>query len=118
MASRTQTLFPDFAVSRLGQQLGLRWAELVERVSHLPCADPHAMAYSLTMRRLQRRQAEGSREPYHPFCAACATRLIADVEGDEEALLDLYYNTLAEVERTCSAMQREARAHRRQAQAA
>ncbi len=118
MASRAQTLYPDFAVTRLGRQLGNRWAELVEQVSHLPYADPHAMAYSLTMRQLQRLRGAEPREHHNPFCAACAMRLVADFQGGEAALLDVYYENLAEIMRTSSAMQRQARARRLQAQAA
>ena len=94
------TLYSDVARLHSGCEVGPRWAELAERVSHLPLTDPMRMAYTLTLRRLHQRSPVSSH--FDPSCPACASHLLARFEGSEQELIDQFCRTLAEVEQAVS----------------
>lgn len=88
---------------------GPRWAELVERLSHLSLADPMRIALTLTMARLHRESHVS--EAFHPGCPVCTGRLVDEFEGSEQDLLELFYRHLAEVRHTLSNMSNRRRTH-------
>ena len=97
MALYNNALYPSYGVAKLRTQKGVRWAKLVERLRHLPSVDPQVMAFTLLMRRLQKRQG-GDVLPHHAsLCAVCALEVLSSFEGTEQELLDLYHRTLEEL---------------------
>jgi hypothetical protein len=99
MALNYMSLFPGFGVNELRNQRGRRWAELVDTLSELPSTDPGVMAFSLTMRRLSRHLGPGYHLCDDPLCAVCASRIVANYEGEEDELLAMYQDNLRAIER-------------------
>jgi hypothetical protein len=96
----------------LARHAGPGWAELVSRVSTLPRTDPHAIAFTLTLRRLERMQPAGRRsQPAE--CARCAAETVARFAGSEQELLDLYAISLSDVLHELQSMpqRRRSRSH-------
>ena len=95
---RTFTLFPTFALPKLGRMRGRRWSRLVERVANLPATDPEHMAYTLMMRRLS--HLVGPRDShvcFEPGCVTCALDVLKRYQGSERDLMQEYHTTLNEV---------------------
>jgi hypothetical protein len=93
-------LYPTFAVHTLQKKHGHRWAELVDSVSKLPVSDPRVMAFSYTMRRLNRNLGFERSECHDPLCAVCATEIVKHFRGSEDDLVDMYYQNLHAI-KTC-----------------
>jgi hypothetical protein len=98
MAFSTSNFYPLFGISSLRGQRGQRWADLVDSVSKLSPADPHVMAFTMTMRRLSRAYNLPTSTCSDPFCAVCAAQVVASFDGSEQELLDLYYKNLHDVQ--------------------
>lgn len=95
---RTFTLFPSFALPRLGRMRGHKWARLVERVAELPATDPEHMAYTLMMRRLSHLVGpKDSHVCFQPGCVTCALDVLERYGGSERDLMAQYRATLDEV---------------------
>jgi hypothetical protein len=89
----------------LRNQIGVQWADLVEHITRLPVSDPHVMAFSLTLRRIQRRlQLQVSAATHDPLCRVCANEITSAFDGSEQELIDLYYRHLAEISATLKTM--------------
>jgi hypothetical protein len=89
----------------LRNQIGLQWADLVEHVTRLPVSDPHVMAFSLTLRRIQRSfHHQRSNSSQDPLCKVCANEVASAFQGSEQELIDLYYHHLAEIRTTLKTM--------------
>ncbi|MBN1428504.1 MAG: hypothetical protein JXB07_08965 [Anaerolineae bacterium] len=99
MALYNNSFYPLFGINSLRGQRGQRWADLVDWIGKLPGSDPHVMAFTMTIRRLNRLQSEDRLCP-DPFCAVCAAQVVALFDGSEQELLDFYYNNLHEVQST------------------
>jgi hypothetical protein len=99
MALNYMSLFPGFGVNELRDRRGRRWAELVDTLSELPSTDPRVMAFSLTLRRLSRHLGPGHHLCDDPLCAVCASRIVANYEGEESDLLAMYQGNLRAIER-------------------
>jgi len=99
MAFATMTYFPGFGLSRLRVQRGQRWAGIVDWVSKLPASDPQVMAMTLTIRRV-RRATHSESACRDPFCAVCASQILAQYHGSEQQLIDMYHANVAEM-RAC-----------------
>ncbi|MBN1312314.1 MAG: hypothetical protein JXB30_12925 [Anaerolineae bacterium] len=98
MALYKNSFYPFFGLSSLRGQRGQRWADLVDWISTLPGSDPHTMAFTMTIRRLNRMRSMESKLCSDPFCAICAAQVVALFDGSEQELLDFYYNNLQEVQ--------------------
>lgn len=95
---RTFTLFPTFALPKLGRMRGRKWARMVERVADLSATHPEHMAYTLMMRRLT--QIVGARDAhlcFEPGCVTCALDVLERYQGSERELMQEYHATLNEV---------------------
>jgi hypothetical protein len=96
----------------LRNQIGLQWADLVEHITRLPVSDPHVMAFSLTLRRIQRSlQHQSSNSSCDPQCKVCASEVASAFQGSEQELIDLYYGHLTEIRSTLKTM-RQSRSKR------
>ncbi len=115
MVISKQLFFPFFGLLKLRRQRGERWMELVDWVSALPRSDPHAIAFTLTMRRLNRQTGSRCSDPW---CATCAAQAVERFEGSEQELLALYWQNVDEVKYTLKSMQSHSRARQRQARVA
>ncbi len=104
MAFIAETLYPGYAANRFCRQAGRRWSELVDWVTSLPRTDPHVMAFTRTLRHINREQAGQKPIGRGPICAVCAARLVDDFQGSEEQLLELYYSNLSEITITLEKM--------------
>ena len=96
--------YPKFGVDALRSQRGRRWSELVEGVSHLSAGAPLVMAFTLTLRQVARTAQTNQGACRDPFCAICANKVLADFDGDENALLTLYSKNLREINLALSTM--------------
>jgi hypothetical protein len=99
MTLATTTYFPGFGLSRLRILRGNRWEAIVDWVSKLPASDPQVMAMTLTIRRV-RRANHIETSCRDPFCAVCASQVVAQYPGSEQQLIDLYHANVAEM-RAC-----------------
>lgn len=88
MNNRTEFLFAHWAVPQLKDLRGPRWRVLVERIAALPSTHPDALAFALTMIRLngcltctaQRYRERGG-------CASCARLVLTTLAKESEASL-------------------------------
>lgn len=99
------TLYPFFGVNHLATQHGRKWANLVAHIRTLDAADPHVMAFTLTVRRI-RKAFQTSNTCSDPLCAVCAAEVLQHYRGTEEELLRFYYHNLDEVKMTLKQMRR------------
>jgi hypothetical protein len=89
----------------LRNQIGLQWADLVDQITRLPVSDPHVMAFSLTVRRIQRSlKHQNSPSSHDPLCKVCAHEVASAFQGSEQELIELYYRHLAEIRSTLKTM--------------
>ena len=100
----SSSLYPAFGVGMLRSQRDQRWAKLVDSIGTLPTSDPRSIAFTLTMRRLRRRGNLDQHLCRDPSCAICATHVVASFEGNEQELVDFYYNNLNEINHTRNTM--------------
>lgn len=99
-------IHPNFNVEILRSQLGHHWHEVVDYVAKLPVTDPYVIAFSLTLRRIQKsfdlsQKISTCREP---LCPTCASDIVESFPGTEQELLELYYRHLDEINMTLNAM--------------
>ena len=104
ITSTRNVFYPVFGVSKLRNQKGKRWAELVDWLCTLSEGAPEVMALTLTLRRLRRAQSLDQAVCRDPFCALCAAAIVENVEGGEEALMVAYRANLMEISHTIAAM--------------
>lgn len=104
MALYHNSFYPLFGMNSLRSQRGQRWADLVDWVGKLPGSDPHVMAFTMTIRRLNRMRPAEEKLCSDPFCAICAAQVVSSFDGSEQELLDLYYRNLNDVQSTIRTM--------------
>jgi hypothetical protein len=104
MALYERTLYPLFGLRSLRSQRGERWAKLVDHISKLPMSDPQVMALTVTTRRLRRNTGLEHSTCRDPFCAVCAAQVVANFDGSEQELLNLYHRNLDDVKMAMSSM--------------
>ena len=93
MKNQTEFLFAHWAVSKLKELRGAKWRALVERVEKLPEDDPDALAFDLTMVRingcancnLHRYRDRGG-------CAQCSRFVLTTLSKESEASLLARYH--------------------------
>jgi hypothetical protein len=66
--------------------------------------DPQVMALSLTTRRLRRGTNLEHGTCHDPFCAVCAAQVVANFDGTEHELIELYHRNLDEIKLRLSSM--------------
>jgi len=98
------SLYPYFGVTKLREQHGNRWAEIVDYVGKQSPADPHVMAFTMTLRRIRKQYNLSGSLCRDPFCAVCAADVLSHFPGTEEDLIRLYFNHLHEIEQTIKTM--------------
>lgn len=96
------SLYPEFGIEKLRSQHGRRWADLIDWIKTLPLSDPHSMALTLTLRRVQRSaqlhtSGRNSAPCSDPFCAVCAAEALTGFHGSEQDLLNIYEAHLNEI---------------------
>lgn len=96
----TDALYPFYGVNHLASQHGRRWSELVNYIRTVDVSDPHAMAFTLTIRRIRKANRLERSSCSDPFCAVCAAEVLSHFHGTEEELLRFYYKNLDEVKMT------------------
>ncbi len=104
MAFYNATFYPLFGVHSLRSQRGESWAQLVDHISRLSPGDPQVMALSLTTRRLRRNTNLEHSTCRDPFCAVCAAQVVANFDGTEQELVELYYRNLDEIRARMASM--------------
>jgi len=93
MMERIEFLFAHWAVPKLKDLRGLRWRALVEQIAPLPATHPDALAFALTMIRLngcvtctaQRYRERGG-------CADCSRYVLTTLAKESEASLLTRFN--------------------------
>jgi hypothetical protein len=101
----SSAVYSTTGFDHLRNQIGLQWADLVEHITRLPVSDPHVMAFSLTLRRIQRSlQHQSITSSHNPQCKVCANEVVSAFQGSEQELIDLYYGHLAEIRATLKSM--------------
>lgn len=98
------TMYPYFGVAHLREQRGRSWAQIVDHVSRLGPADPHVMAFTLTLRRIRKQQGLSASLCKDPLCAVCAADLLAQYKGTEEDLIRFYFRNFDEIQQTVKHM--------------
>jgi hypothetical protein len=94
------SLYPYFGVTSLRDQHGYKWAEIVDYVRGQNAADPHVMAFTLTLRRIRKQHNLSTSLCKDPFCAVCASDVLKHYPGSEEELIHLYFKNLHEMQHT------------------
>lgn len=98
------TMYPYFGVAHLRDQRGRSWAEIVDHVSKLGPADPHVMAFTLTLRRIRKEHQLPVSLCKDPLCAVCAADLLTHYTGSEEDLVRFYFRNYEEIQSTIKHM--------------
>ena len=98
------SLYPYFGVTTLRDQHGHRWGEIVDYVRGQNAADPHVMAFTLTLRRIRKQHGLAESLCKDPFCAVCATDILKHFPGTEEELIRFYFKNLHEMQQTVKVM--------------
>lgn len=88
MKNKTEFLFAHWAVPKLKNLRGPKWHALVERIARLPETHPDALAFALTMVRIngcvnctaQRYRERGG-------CASCAQMVLTTLSKETEPAL-------------------------------
>lgn len=101
--SQSPRYYPQFGLAEMQQRHGLRWADLVAWVTHLPGSDPHVMALTRTLRQISRQDMHTSSR-HDPFCTMCAREVMAKFSGTEDDLLMMYHHNLHEINDTLANM--------------
>jgi len=104
MTFATTTYFPGFGLASFRAQRGKRWAEIVDWVSKLPSSDPQVMAMSLTVKRVRRAVGAGQPACRDPFCAICASQTLAQFQGSEQQLIDMFHRSVDEMRMSIAGM--------------
>lgn len=85
---RTEFLFAHWAVPALKDLRGARWRELVARVAALPSTHPDALAFALTMVRVNGCiNCDAKRYRERAGCANCARLVLTTLNKESEASL-------------------------------
>ena len=85
---RTEFLFAHWAVPALKDLRGARWRELVTRIAVLPSTHPDALAFALTMVRLNGCiNCDARRYRERAGCANCARLVLTTLNKESEASL-------------------------------
>jgi hypothetical protein len=100
MYTENDILFPHHAIPTLKHLRGKEWLNLVERITHLPEAHEHTIAFMLMMVRLNGCMACET-DSYRAMrgCVACAQQTLKRYKGEDDELLDLFYKALADVQK-------------------
>jgi hypothetical protein len=99
MYADNELLFPTHVIPALRHARGDRWRALVEQISHLPEDHPQRLAFSLMMIRL-----DGcltcETDSYRAMrgCKACARQMLRRFKGSDEELLQVFAESLEDVE--------------------
>lgn len=99
MYKNNELLFPTYVIPLIREARGPAWKALVERVLELPETHPEALAFSLTMIRLDGCMACET-DSYRAMrgCALCAAQMLRRYDGSDEDLLAMYDHALADVQ--------------------
>jgi len=105
MKTRIEFLFSHTAVSALKELRGPRWRDLVTRVAPLDSTHPDALAFALTMVRLNNCVAcDAKRYRERGGCAHCARFVLTTLNKESEAdLLTRYRASQKEVAKNAKA---------------
>jgi hypothetical protein len=98
------SLYPYFGVTSLRDQRGHKWAEIVDYVREQNAADPHVMAFTLTLRRIRKEHKLSVSLCRDPFCAVCAADILKHFPGSEEELIRFYFKNLHEMQQTLTVL--------------
>lgn len=98
------SIYPQCGIDQIRSQQGQGWAELVEWIKTLSISDPHVMAFTLTLRRLQRRARLDRLLCSDPLCAVCTAEVVTSFNGSEQELLSLYQTHVNEITSTLKNM--------------
>ena len=98
MYPKAEILFPFSVTPKLKKLRGEKWATLVDRVSRLPETDPDALAFILTMIRVNSclKCYSGSYK-FMRGCEACSMQGVMQFKGEDEDLVALYEQTRQEL---------------------
>lgn len=95
----SEILFPPRCIEQLGDLRGPTWQHLIQRIAQLPHNHAEVLAFGLMMIRL------GScltcdLDSYRASlgCCTCARRTVSGYKEDDDSLLELYQESLDEVE--------------------
>ena len=97
------TFYPIFGIHSLRSQRGDAWTQLVDHLSRLPASDPQVMALMRTTRQLRRAGHDHSL-CHDPFCAVCAAQTVANFDGTESELIEMYYTNLDQIRDSLASM--------------
>ena len=99
MYPKAEILFPFPVARKLRNLRGEKWAELVDRVAHLPETDPDALAFILMMIRINNclKCYSGSYKCMRG-CEACSIQGVMQFKGEDEDLIALFEKTKEELE--------------------
>jgi hypothetical protein len=98
MYTDNELMFPHRAISSLRSQRGPRWQALVDRVTALPETHEETLAFMLLLIRLNG-CLSCETDSYRAMrgCAACAAQTLRRFKADDDELLRLFDQSLAEV---------------------
>jgi hypothetical protein len=98
MYTENALLFPHHVIAGLHSLRGEAWRKLVERVASLPETHEETLAFMLMMIRMNGCMACET-DSYRAMrgCTACAHQTLRRFKGEDEDLLGLYEDALADV---------------------
>lgn len=98
MYTNNDLLFPHHAIPSLRRLRGSQWQTLVERILRLPECHEETLAFMLMMVRLNGCMACET-DSYRAMrgCPACAQQTLRRYKGDDDELIGLFEQALADV---------------------
>ena len=98
MYTDNELLFPHHVIPSLRKLRGKKWQALVERVISLPECHEETLAFMLMMVRINGCMACET-DSYRAMrgCSACAHQTLRRYKGDDDELLELYQQALADI---------------------
>lgn len=93
MKTRIEFLFAHWAVPMLKELRGARWRDLMVRVSHLESTHPDALAFALTMVRINGCvSCDAKRYRERGGCANCSRFVLTTLNKETESELIMRFN--------------------------
>ena len=98
MYTNNEILFPNYVIPMMRDMRGPLWRDLVDRVIDLEDDHPEKLALVMTMIRFNGCM-ECETDSYRAMrgCVLCTAQMLRRYKGKDEELLEMYYQSLADV---------------------
>jgi hypothetical protein len=98
---KTELLFAHWAIRKIGNARGPKWKKLTTEMAKLPETHPDALAFQLTMMRINSCvTCDAKKYVERGGCARCSIAMLALSKDDEEQLIERFRAARKEVTKT------------------